>query len=129
MAARFGDPFRPLEPECKVVQFSEPLPDDDLRRAGELLRERPDVELYIYGRAGRDLDFLRHFAGLRRLHLSLYELDDIAGFAHVADGLEELNFGGTKLDFGQFKRRGRERLSCAARYCVEFLWCLGWAWT
>jgi hypothetical protein len=37
---------------------------------------------------------LRHFAGLRRLHLSLYELDDIAGFAQVADGLEELNFGG-----------------------------------
>jgi internalin A len=99
MVARFGDPFRPLEGECKVVQFSQPLLDDDLRRAGELLRERPDVELYVYGRAARDLGFLRHFPGLARLHLSLYELDDIAGFAHVAESLEELNFDRTKKTF------------------------------
>jgi hypothetical protein len=99
MAARFGDAFRPLEAECNVVQFSEPMLDDDLRRAGALLRERPDVELYVYGRAARDLDFLRHFPGLSRLHLSLYELDDIAGFAHVADGLEELIFDSTKKTF------------------------------
>ena len=99
MVARFGDPLRPLEGECKVVQFCEPLLDDDLSRAGELLRERADVELYVYGRAARDLGFLRHFQGLSRLHLSLYELEDIAGFAYVADGLEELNFGSTKKTF------------------------------
>ena len=99
MVARFADPLRPLEGECKVVQFCEPLPDDDLRRAGALLRERSDVELYVYGRAARDLDFLRYFQGLARLHLSLDELDDIAGFAHVADGLEELNFGSTRKTF------------------------------
>ena len=36
---------------------------------------------------------------------------------------------GSKLDFGRFKRRGRVHLSCAARCCVEFLWCLGMAVT
>src|SRR5512143_1431866 len=43
------DPFRPLEPECRVVQFSHLLSPDDLRKAGELLRPRPDVQLYVYG--------------------------------------------------------------------------------
>jgi hypothetical protein len=99
MAARFGDPFRPLEPECDVVQFSQPLAEEDLRRAGDLLRERPDVELYVYGRASPNLAFLRHFPDLRWLNLQLYELEDIGGFTHVADGLTKLNFGRTKKVF------------------------------
>ena len=91
-----GNSFRPLEPACQVVQFSQPLPPALLERAGALMAGRPELQLYVYGRAAADLEFLRHFRTLRRLHVALYELEDIKGFAHVAGSLEELNFGRTK---------------------------------
>jgi internalin A len=96
---RFGDPFRPLEPECKVIQFDQPLTPAQLQQAADLIVERPDVQLYVYGRASRDLSFLGYFPTLRRLHIALYELDDIAGFSHVARSLEELTYGQTKRTF------------------------------
>jgi internalin A len=95
---RFGDPFQPLEPDCRVIQFDEPLTEAQLERAGRLIEDRPDVELYVYGRVWRDLDFLRHFQGLKRFHLALYEVDDIGGFVHVP-GLTELTFGETRKKF------------------------------
>jgi hypothetical protein len=99
MIERFGDPFRPLEPECTVIQFSQPLTAVQLQQAGNLVRERPDVQLYVYGEASRDLDFLRYFPTLRRLQVNLYELEDSAGFAYVAPQLEALTFGQTKTTF------------------------------
>jgi len=99
MVERFGDPFRPLEPECAVIQFDQPLTPEQLRQAGDLIVGRPDVELYVYGRASKDLDFLQYFQPVRRLHLALYELDDIAGFSHLRGGLEALTFGQTKKKF------------------------------
>lgn len=97
--AALGDPYRPLEPDCSVVQFDTPLTPAQLEKAGELVADRPDVQLYVYLDASRDLDFLRYFPGLRRLHVALYKLDDIAGFSHVAKSLEELTFGETKRTF------------------------------
>jgi hypothetical protein len=99
MAARFGDPFRPLEPECRVVQFDEPLTPAQLQQAGRLVAGRPDVQLYVYGRAIRDLSFLRYFEALQHLHVALYLLDDIAGLADVRDTLRSLTFGETKKTF------------------------------
>src|SRR5262245_4686762 len=99
MRERFGDPFRPLEPECSVIQFHEPLTQSQLERAGQLIADRPDVQLYVYFDASRDLNFLRYFPNLRRLHLSLYKLEDITGFSAVAPSLQELNFGNTKRTF------------------------------
>jgi internalin A len=96
---RLGDPFRPLEPDCNVVQFDQPLSPAHLQRAGELIAHRPDVQLYVYQSASRDLDFLRYFPSLRRLHVALYELEDITGFSHVAEGLDDLTFGETKRTF------------------------------
>jgi hypothetical protein len=96
---RLGDQFRPLEPDCKVIQFVEPLPPAELTKAAGLIGNRPDVELYVYGRASRDLSFLAYFPTLKRLHLALYELEDIAGFSHVAGSLEKLTFGRTKKAF------------------------------
>ena len=107
MVRVFGDPFRPLEPECRVVQFDQPLTPAQQQRAGELMRGRGDVELYVYGRASRDLDFLGHFRDLRRLHVALYELEDIAGLAHVRGSLEGFTFGSTKR---KFSLRGLEGL-------------------
>ncbi len=97
--AEGADPFRPLEPECQVVQFSQPLGDSELRRAGSLLAGRPDIQLYVYGNASRDLDFLSHFPGLKRLQLALYGLEDASGIANVAGSLEEFRFGPTKKTF------------------------------
>jgi hypothetical protein len=99
MMERFGDPFRPLEPDCKVIQFNQPLTPAQLQRAGDLIVNRPDVELYVYGQASQDLDFLRLFDKVKRLHIALYELNDIAGFSHLAGRLEELTFGETKKTF------------------------------
>jgi internalin A len=99
MVEKFGDPLRPLEPDCRVVQFNQPLAPPQLRLAGRLVCDRPDVELYVYGRASRDLDFLKYFETARRLHLALYELEDIEGFSRLGGPLENLTFGGTKKKF------------------------------
>jgi hypothetical protein len=97
--AYFGDPFRPLEPECRVVQFSQTLTPEQLAQAGALVADRPDVELYVYGRAARDLDFLHHFPTIRDLHVALWELEDIGGVDAVMPQLTRLNFGRTKKKF------------------------------
>jgi hypothetical protein len=95
---RFGDPFQPLEPECRVIQFDERLSTSQLQRAGRLIADRPDVELYVYGRAWRDLSFLKYFKTVQRLHIALYELGDTTGFADAA-WLRELTFGETRKKF------------------------------
>jgi hypothetical protein len=95
---RLGDPFRPLEPECRVVQFDAPLTPSQLARAGRLIADRPDIELYVYGGVWRDLSFLKHFKTVQRLHIALYELQDIAGFSD-ARWLRELTFGETRKKF------------------------------
>jgi hypothetical protein len=97
--AHLGDPFRPLEPECKVIQFETPLTPAQLQQAGDLVAQRPDVQLYVYGRASRDLHFLEYFPHVRRLQIALYELEDITGFSHVANSLEDLSFANTKKTF------------------------------
>ena len=91
--------FAPLEPECKVIQFGQPLSQNELQIAGSLIHGRPDVELYVYGNASRDLDFLRYFEDVRRLNLQLYELEDISGLSHLRGRLEDLNFGKTRRTF------------------------------
>lgn len=93
------DPYRPLEADCKTVQFDQPLAPEELERAADLMAQRPDVELYAYGTASTDLEFLRHFRTLRRLHLALYRLEDVAGFQYVQDTLQALTFGETKKSF------------------------------
>jgi internalin A len=99
MLRQFGDPFRPLEPECKVVQFNTALTPEELKEAGTLISDRPDVQLYVYGRPSRNLDFLYYFPRLRSLHLALFLLEDISGFSHVQGSLEKLTFGDTKKTF------------------------------
>ena len=99
MIAQFGDPLRPLEPDCQIVQFSASLSPAQLQAAGRLVVDRPDVELYVYGKASPDLDFLRHFETVRHLHLALYELEDIGGFSHLRGGLESLTFADTRRKF------------------------------
>jgi internalin A len=95
---RFGDPFQPLEPECRVIQFDERLTPSQLERAGRLVADRPDVQLYVYGRVWQDLSFLKYFRTVQRLHIALYELRDAEGIANLP-WLRELTFGETRKKF------------------------------
>jgi hypothetical protein len=97
--AREGDPFRPLEPQCRVVQFSQPLSPDELRRTGALFAGRRDVELYVHGAASRDLDFLHAFPEVRKLHVALYDLQDVEGFQALGGRLEAFTFSRTRRRF------------------------------
>src|SRR5258708_38504523 len=98
--------FAALEPDCKVVQFDRPLSATEMEKAGSILDGRPDVELYVYGNASRDLDFLRYFEDVRRLSVHLYGIEDISGLSHLKGRLEELNFGNTRRTFSlQFLER------------------------
>lgn len=85
-----ADAFRPLEAECKTVQFNSPKTPAELQRVADLLKNRPDVELYVYGNGALDLGFLQYFHGLKRLHLGLYACRDFSGLCHVADTLTDL---------------------------------------
>jgi hypothetical protein len=95
---RFGDPLQPLEPECRVIQFDARLTPSQLERAGRLVADRPDVQLYVYGRVWQDLSFLKYFRTVQRLHIALYELHDTEGFADLP-WLRELTFGETRKKF------------------------------
>jgi hypothetical protein len=94
-----GDPFRPLEPEIRIVQFGRVPGDADLARAGRLFADRPDVWLRVYPASSPDLGFLKHFRGLRRLDLEIFELGSLDGLFHVADTLEAFHFGPTRTQF------------------------------
>ena len=94
-----GDAFRPLEPTCTVVQFAQPLTPVELAAAGALFNGRPDVQLYVYGNAARDLEFLEFFTGVRRLHVALFALESTHGIRHVSESLEELILGQTRRSF------------------------------
>lgn len=96
---RLGDPFRPLEPECEVVQFGRALTDEQYRRAGEILAAKPDTWLRVYMPRSRDLSFLAHFPGLRRLELEVHELDDLTGLSSLESSLERFGFGKTRKRF------------------------------
>ena len=87
------DRFAPLEPECEIVQFHLPLSPLELPSAAHLMRDRPEVQLYIYGNASKDLNFLRYFENLRRLNLQIYELEDISGLTHLNGCLDRLYAG------------------------------------
>ena len=94
----FGDMARPLEPECRVVQFSEPKDDDTLRLIADLMKDRPDVELYVFGGV-KTLEFLRFFDTLRSFHLAVWDIEDISGFAYLSVDFQRLIFPKTKKRF------------------------------
>ena len=64
----------------------------------QLMRDRPDVELYVFGGV-QDLEFLKYFENLRRLRLVVWDLEDIGGFAYLGTNFESLVFTKTKKRF------------------------------
>ena len=96
---RGPDSFRPLGPECTLVSVGQPLEPRELEQIAALLRDRPDVTLRFYSMKERNLEFLRYFPRIRRLSVAIWELEDIAGFAHLQGDLEQLHFGKTRKRF------------------------------
>jgi len=95
--AEQGDPFRPLEPEIRIVQFGRPLTEEQLARAAALLSDRPDVWLRVHLPKSRDLAFMRYFSGLKLLDLEIYDLESL-------DGLDSLRISLTAFHFGKNRK-------------------------
>lgn len=90
---------RPLAAECTLATIGQPLGPAELEQVAALIEGRPEITLRFHGRAARNLEFLKYFPGLRRLSVDSWELEDIAGFAHLRGELEHLDFGKTKKRF------------------------------
>jgi hypothetical protein len=99
LIAEQGDPFRPLEPEIRIVQFGRALTEEQLARAGALTSDRPDVWLRIHLPKSRDLAFLRHFSGLKLLDLEIYDLESLDGLDSLRTSLTAFHFGKTRKVF------------------------------
>lgn len=89
--------LRPLADHTAVIQFMAPLTEDEYTRLARVMAGHPSVTLRIYeDREGRfhDLDFLRHFKGLRRFQFDLlWGLRDLSGLENLAPELELLSIG------------------------------------
>jgi hypothetical protein len=90
--------LRPLDPRCRVVQFSSPLSENDFRKLSDFLKMFPAVPLRIYGHYSEaaDLAFLSHFPFLKGFQVDLYQLTDLKDLAFLPDSLEFLGLGQTK---------------------------------
>jgi hypothetical protein len=95
------DMLRPLDPRCRVVQFSSLLHEDDFARLAQFMAGSPELTLRAYGSYDgtiTDLDFLRFFPSLRHfaadaLYNSLTNLD---GLGYLSADVESLTIGWTK---------------------------------
>lgn len=90
--------LRPLDRRCRVVQFGEPLNEEDFKKLGTFMKKYPRIILRIYSHIGIscNLDFLRHFPNHRNLCFDAFLLDDISGIEHACPDLEVLSVGPTK---------------------------------
>jgi hypothetical protein len=90
--------LRPLDVRCRVVQFRDPLRDDDYKKLAAFLKKYPKVGLRFYGQYAEscDLNFLRYFPFVRRLAVEVYTLEDISGIVFACPDLEALTLGQTK---------------------------------
>ncbi len=92
---REGD-LSPLGPRCREVLLTSPLEDRDYRRLGALIAEQPRVLLRVVSPQITDLEFLRFFPALRRLHFDLFGLRSSDGLQHLSPDLTYLGWGPTR---------------------------------
>lgn len=98
----------PLGPRCREVVLTSPLEDGDYRRLGALFEEQPRALLRIVSPLISNLDFLRFFPALRRLHFDLFGLRSSDGLQHLSPDLTYLGWGPT--------RSGRLTMKVLARF-------------
>lgn len=89
--------LRPLETECRLLQFGEPMAEPELRKIASLAADHPGIGLRVYGqRTVPDLEFLELFPGLLRFTVEVFELGSIEGLRHLRSDLEHLGLGRTR---------------------------------
>jgi hypothetical protein len=90
--------LQPLDPRCRIVQFSRPLAPDEYPRVSSFLHDYPHVPLRIYGHEGMDIDleFLREFPRLQQFQVNVYNLVSLDGLRHLPPTLTYLGLGQTK---------------------------------
>ena len=93
--------LRPLDPRCRVVQFSSTLVDSDFRKLSRFIEAYPAVSLRIYGHEGipTDLEFLRHFPFLKGFQADRFDLTSLAGLEYLPTSLLFLGLGATQRRF------------------------------
>lgn len=93
-----ADQLRPLDARCRVVQFDEPLSDQDFQKLSRFMEVYPSVTLRIYGHYGLkpNLSFLNWFPFLRSFQVDVFNLEDWDGLSYLPSSLEYLGFGRTK---------------------------------
>src|ERR1043165_1246567 len=89
------DPWRPLHEACICLCVQRPKTDAELQLLAALWNGRREVELRLLGHATADLEFLRYFAGLERLHVESPIVRTIEGLRHVAGTLKEFALANT----------------------------------
>jgi len=89
--------LKPLKDRIKVVQFSEPLSDRELKRVARFMESYPDVRLRMYGHGNRsDLEWLRYFPGHQNFMVDAHDLESLDGLRHLPETLSQLAIGQTK---------------------------------
>lgn len=91
--------LRPLDPRCKVVQFSSPLMDHEFQKLSRFLADYPTVPLRIYGHYAdgiEDLRFLRYFPTLTGFYSDVFETKSWDGLEFLPDNLEFFGLGATR---------------------------------
>ena len=94
--------LRPLDPECRGVQFSAPLTESDFVKLARFLETYPRVSLRILGHhteSAPDLAFLRHFPFLKHFEADVFEIESWDGLQFLPDSLETLSLGATRRRF------------------------------
>jgi Leucine-rich repeat (LRR) protein len=83
------DAFAPLPEDCKGIQFSQPLAEDEYRQLAELLNRQPDKELFALQVDSTryehitDLRFLQFFPDLRIFASTLELLQSLEGVEYL----------------------------------------------
>lgn len=88
--------LRPLDPRCRVVQFSAPLLDHEYVQLAAFLANYPEMPLRVHGRSLLDLEFLRSFPELRHMIVQGYEVASFDGLRHLPADLQSLELGETR---------------------------------
>jgi internalin A len=94
-----SDQLRPLDPQCRIVQFDSPLTNDDHFKLADFLRNYPPIPLRVFGHYSErllDLSFLRHYPFLSGFQVDVFSLQSANGIEYLPSSLEYLGFGQTK---------------------------------
>jgi hypothetical protein len=93
-----AEQLRPLDRRCQVVQFDEPLSDNDFQNLSRFMEAYPSITLRIFGHYGLkpDLSFLKWFPFVRSFQADVFELNDWEGLSYLPSTLEYLGLGQTK---------------------------------